>query len=66
MYIEHPDLSREYGKSRLDEMIAAAEVERRAAKIGEQTTIVDDVRETLANWVSDWRKTPRRVAPKGI
>jgi hypothetical protein len=66
MYIEHPDISREFGKSHLEDLIAEAETERLVARLQGPNTIVHDVRETLMNWVSDWRKSPRRVAPKGI
>ena len=65
MYLEHPDISREMGKSHLEDMIAEAEIERLVARLEKPNATVN-VRETLVNWLSDWRKTPRRVAPKGI
>ena len=66
MYLEHPDVSREFGKSRLDDMIAEASAERFAAQFDKPNVTVNDVRETLLSWMSDWRKSTRRVAPKGI
>lgn len=66
MYLEHPDISREWGNSHLEDLIAEARAERLADEIRKQNSTAHDVRETLLRWLPNWRKPSRRIAPRGI
>jgi len=67
MYTENIDLANDYAKSHIEDLIAEADVERRAnAYLAGQTVQADNTKTGVVTWLMDLVKPSTRITTKRV